>query len=150
MKLLIQRVKKAYVSVNNQVVGSIDMGLVVFVGITHSDTVKEASWLAQKLVNLRLFENQEGKLHFSLIENKGSVLIISQFTLYGDCQEGRRPSFTLAAKPEIAKKLYESFLDEVKSLGVFTQQGIFGAKMEVFLVNDGPLTLVLEKESIDE
>jgi len=147
MKLLIQRVLKASVEVESSVVGAIDKGLLVFVGITHSDTPAQAEWLANKLVHLRLFEDAEQKLNRSLLDQKGSTLIISQFTLYADCSEGRRPSFAKAAPPEMAKLVYERFLQKVETLGVPVEKGIFGAYMQVSLVNDGPITIILERSS---
>lgn len=147
MKLLIQRVLKASVEVESSVVGAIDKGLLVFVGITHSDTPAQAEWLANKLVHLRLFEDAEQKLNRSLLDQKGSTLIISQFTLFADCSEGRRPSFAKAAPPEMAKLVYERFLQKVETLGVPVEKGIFGAYMQVSLVNDGPITIILERSS---
>jgi D-tyrosyl-tRNA(Tyr) deacylase len=114
MKLLIQRVTQAKVEVANETVGSIGLGVLVFVGITHADTPTKAAWLANKLIHLRLFEDSQGKINQSLLDRKGSALIISQFTLYADCSEGRRPSFTQAAPPDIAKPLYEQFIEEVR------------------------------------
>jgi D-tyrosyl-tRNA(Tyr) deacylase len=145
MKLLVQRVTQASVQVEKEVVGKIDLGLLVFVGVTHQDTQEQAVWLAHKLVHLRIFEDAQGKLNESLQDKKGAALIISQFTLYADCAEGRRPSFTKAAPPEIAKPLYENFISEVKKSGISVQTGIFGAEMKVSLVNDGPVTLILER-----
>jgi D-tyrosyl-tRNA(Tyr) deacylase len=145
MKLLIQRAKQARVEVEGKVVGQIESGLVVFVGIAHEDTPEKAAWLANKLIHLRLFEDEEGKLNRSLLEQQGSALIISQFTLYADCSQGRRPSFIAAAPPPIAIPLYETFLEEVRKGGIPVQTGIFGANMQVFLINDGPVTLMLER-----
>lgn len=147
MKILIQRVTQASVEVNGEIVGSIGPGILVFVGITHSDTASQVTWLANKLINLRIFEDAQGKLNQSLIDQKGSALIISQFTLYADCSEGRRPSFIQAAPPEIANPLYEQFIDEVRKSGVSTASGIFGAEMKVSLINDGPITIMLERSS---
>ncbi len=145
MKILVQRVSNACVEVDEKKVGSIDLGALVFVGITHSDTKENAIWLASKFVNLRIFSDEQGKLNLSLLEKKGSALIISQFTLYGDCMEGRRPSFTKAATPDVAQYIYEEFVKEVRRLGVHVETGIFGAKMKVSLVNEGPMTLMIEK-----
>lgn len=145
MKLVIQRVAKAKVVVRGQQVSAIGPGVLVLVGVTHGDTPKEAAWLANKLVNLRLFEDDEGKINRSLLETKGEALVVSQFTLYADCTGGRRPSFTQAALPEVAEPLYETFMDEVRKAGVAVQGGIFGAEMQVSLVNDGPVTLLLER-----
>lgn len=145
MKILIQRVAHAKVDVDGKTVGMIGEGLLVFVGITHSDTKAQAAWLANKLINLRIFEDAQGKINQSLIDRKGAALIISQFTLYADCSEGRRPSFTQAAPPEIAKPLYEQFVKEVQQGGVAVETGVFGAEMKVSLLNDGPVTLLLER-----
>lgn len=145
MKILIQRVAHAKVEVDSKTVGVIGEGVVVFVGITHNDTIAQATWLANKLINLRMFEDDQGKINQSLIDRKGSALIISQFTLYADCSGGRRPSFTQAAPPEIAKPLYEQFVKEVHQGGIPVETGVFGAEMRVSLLNDGPLTLLLER-----
>ncbi len=145
MKILIQRVSQASVAVDDKVVGSIGDGVLVFVGVTHGDTAAEAAWLATKLIHLRIFGDAEGKINQSLIDRKGSALIISQFTLYADCKDGRRPSFTQAAPPEMAKHLYELFIEEVRKGGIKVETGIFGADMKVSLLNDGPVTLILER-----
>jgi D-tyrosyl-tRNA(Tyr) deacylase len=147
MKILIQRVESAQVTVENAIVGSIDAGLLVFIGVTHSDTVVEASYLAKKLVQLRIFEDSEGKMNRSLVDIQGQALIISQFTLYADCEKGRRPSFIDAALPAHAKLLYERFVEEVKKEAITVQTGIFGAEMKVGLVNDGPVTILLERNA---
>ncbi len=144
MKMVIQRVTKAQVEVEGRVVGAISAGVVVLLGVTHSDTEEKAAWLARKLVDLRLFEDDQGKTNRSLLEKKGEALIVSQFTLYADCTGGRRPSFTQAAPPELATRLYLKFIEEVKKGGVPVQSGIFGAYMQVSLVNDGPVTLILD------
>ena len=145
MRLLIQRVSQASVEVDGQVVGRIGPGILVFVGITHSDTGPQAAWLANKLINLRIFEDSEGKINQSLVERNGSALIVSQFTLYADCNEGRRPSFTQAAPPVQAKPLYEQFVGDVRRGGIPVETGVFGADMKVSLINDGPVTLILER-----
>jgi D-tyrosyl-tRNA(Tyr) deacylase len=145
VKVLIQRVTHAKVEVDGKAVGIIGAGVLVFIGITHSDTQAQAAWLANKLINLRIFEDAHGKINQSLIDRKGSALIISQFTLYADCNDGRRPSFTQAAPPEIAKPLYEQFVKEVHQGGIPVETGIFGAEMKVSLLNDGPVTLLLER-----
>lgn len=145
MKLFIQRVSKASVEVEGKIVGSIGKGLLVLVGITHKDSLSQIEWLASKMVHLRIFEDAQGKLNESLIDQKGSALIISQFTLYADCKEGRRPSFTEAAPPEISKPLYEQFIREVQKHQIQVETGLFGAEMRVSLVNEGPVTILLEK-----
>jgi len=149
MKIVIQRVSHAQVEVEGNTVGAIGPGVVVFIGITHGDTVHQAFWLANKVINLRIFEDAQGKINQSLLECNGQALIISQFTLYADFSGGRRPSFTQAAQPELAKQLCEKFLEEVQKSGVKVQSGIFGAKMKVSLLNDGPVTLILERSSTE-
>lgn len=145
MKILIQRVLHAKVDVDGNTVGAIGPGALVFVGVTHSDTIVQATWLANKLINLRMFEDDQGKINQSLLEHKGKVLVVPQFTLYADCSEGRRPSFTQAAPPELAKNLCEKFVEEVRKSGILVEIGVFGAEMKVSLLNDGPVTLILEK-----
>lgn len=145
MKILIQRVTRASVEVDRKVVGAIDLGAVVFVGITHTDTADQAVWLANKLVHLRIFEDDEGKLNQSLLDIGGSALIISQFTLYANCDAGRRPSFIQAAPPEMAEPLYELFIEQVRKKDIIVATGIFGADMKISLLNDGPVTLILER-----
>ena len=147
MKMLIQRVSHASVDVEGKTVGSIGPGVLVLLGVTHTDSSDQAIWLASKLVNLRMFEDEHGKINQSILDKKGSALIISQFTLYGDCNEGRRPSFTKAAPPDIARPLYEQFIEEVKKGGVPVQTGIFGAEMKVSLLNDGPVTFLIERNA---
>ncbi|MBB6449498.1 D-tyrosyl-tRNA(Tyr) deacylase [Geomicrobium halophilum] len=144
MKALIQRSNQAEVNVNEACVGQIEQGYVVFIGVTHEDTEKEARWLAEKVAHLRLFEDNEGKMNLSLLDVSGSVLSISQFTLFGDARKGRRPSFVEAAKPDHAEKLYEDFNRYLRELGVHVETGQFGANMQVDLTNDGPVTLMLE------
>lgn len=145
MRLVIQRVKKAAVTVNEKVVGSIDHGLVILVGVTHDDTEEQARWLARKVAGLRIFEDLDGKFNISLREIEGAALVISQFTLYGDSHRGRRPSFTAAARPERAEPLVSRFADLLRGEGISVETGIFGARMLVEIHNDGPVTLILEK-----
>lgn len=144
MRAILQRVSQAHVSVDGKIVGKIQRGLVVLLGIAPDDTSKQADWLAEKIVSLRLFPDQESKMNTNLIDIQGQVLVISQFTVYGECQKGRRPSFTKAAAPEIAEPLYQYFLDACRMLGIPTEAGIFGASMQVSLVNEGPVTLILD------
>jgi D-tyrosyl-tRNA(Tyr) deacylase len=144
MRAVVQRVIQASVIVDQTVVGEIQRGLVVLLGIAQDDTQANADWLAEKLATLRIFPDETGKMNLSLLEVKGALLIISQFTLFGDCQKGRRPSFTAAASPAIAEPLYQYFLNACRSLGIRIETGIFGALMQVNLVNDGPVTLILE------
>ena len=145
MKLVIQRVKEASVEVNKNVVGQIDKGLLIFVGITHTDTKEIADYLLKKVCNLRIFEDENGKMNLSLKDVKGKLLIVSQFTLYANCESGNRPSFTDAAKPDTAKELYEYFCEKCSYNGIDVKKGIFGADMKVNLLNDGPVTIILEK-----
>ncbi len=144
MRTVIQRVKYAKVSVDGKILGEIDKGLLVLLGVTHEDTIKEVKWLANKTKNLRIFEDEEEKMNLSLEDVKGKALIISQFTLYGDCRKGRRPSFSSAARPEVATKLYEEFIEKARKEGIVTKTGQFGAHMMVDLTNDGPVTILLE------
>ncbi|MBA3603473.1 MAG: D-tyrosyl-tRNA(Tyr) deacylase [Parachlamydiaceae bacterium] len=144
MKILIQRVTHAKVEVEGTTVGTIGPGALVFIGITHDDTTKQASWLANKLINLRIFKDSHGKINQSILDHNGEILVISQFTLYAECSEGRRPSFTKAAQPELAKCLYEQFVEEVRKGGIVVETGVFGAEMKISLTNDGPVTLILE------
>jgi D-tyrosyl-tRNA(Tyr) deacylase len=133
------------VTIGGEIVGAIDAGLVVLLGITHNDTPVEAKWLAEKIIGLRIFNDSGGKMNRDLIEVHGAMLIVSQFTLYGDCKKGKRPSFIDAAPPALAIPLYEAFINGVKALGVPVATGQFGADMKVELVNDGPVTLILER-----
>lgn len=146
MRAIVQRVSRAKVTVENEITGEIGPGLLVLLGITHRDTVEKGKWLAEKLVGLRIFQDDEGKMNRDVTDIGGSFLIVSQFTLYGDCQKGRRPSFVDAAPPPVAIPLYEDFINQVKALGVPVATGCFGAMMQVELVNDGPVTLIVEKE----
>jgi len=144
MRVVLQRVTQAQVEVAGEVVGKIGPGIVVLLGIAPADTPRQADWLAEKIATLRLFSDDTGKMNLSLIDTQGALLVISQFTLYGDCQKGRRPSFTDAASPAVAEPLYEHFLHACRMLGIKTEAGIFGASMQVSLTNDGPVTLILE------
>lgn len=145
MKLVIQRVKNAKVDVEGKTVGSIDAGFLVLLGVTHTDTKEVADYLVKKLCNLRVFEDEKGKMNLSLKDVDGKLLIVSQFTLYADCTGGNRPSFINAAKPDMANELYEYFCNECQNKGIEVQKGIFGADMKVSLLNDGPVTIILEK-----
>ena len=144
MRAVVQRVKESSVSVKNEITGKIGNGLLVLLGISKSDQARDADYLADKIANLRIFEDENGKMNKSLLEIHGEMLIVSQFTLMGDCRKGRRPSFVEAAGPELAEKLYREFVEKVASHGVPTATGRFGAMMRVHLVNDGPVTLLLE------
>ena len=145
MKIVVQRVKEAKVEVENKVVGNIEKGFLVLVGITHDDTEIKADYLAKKLVNLRVFEDENQKMNLSIKDVKGKLLIVSQFTLYANCKEGNRPSFTKAAKPEMANDLYEYFCKKCEEYEIDVEKGIFGADMQVSLINDGPVTIIMEK-----
>ncbi len=146
MKLVIQKVKKAKVEVENNVVGKIDKGYMVLLGVKKGDTEKEADYLAKKLCNLRIFEDDNGKMNLSIKDVNGQLLIISQFTLYGNTKEGNRPSFIEAEEPEKANELYKYFLMKCKENGIEkVEQGMFGEHMEVSLINDGPNTIIMEK-----
>lgn len=145
MKLVVQRVKSAKVEVDNNVTGKIEKGFLVLVGVTHTDTKENADYLAKKLVNLRVFEDKNEKMNLSIKDIKGELLIVSQFTLYADCTGGNRPSFVNAAKPDLAEPLYEYFMQKCEEYGIHVEHGIFGAHMEVSLLNDGPVTIELEK-----
>ena len=146
MKLVIQRVSEARVNVDGIAVGAIRTGLVVLVGISKSDTVKDADYLADKVLGLRIFPDDEGKMNRNVAEVNGGILVISQFTLYGDCRRGRRPSFDAAAQPDQALTLYNYFVDAVRKSAVPVETGTFQAMMEVSLVNQGPVTIVIESE----
>ena len=146
MRLVIQRVKQASVTVDGKIVGQIQKGLLVLVGTTEGDTKKSADYLADKVVNLRIFEDEAGKMNCSAKQLGYEVLVVSQFTLYGDCRKGRRPSFIKAQHPEPAKKLYDYFLERLNPSGIKIQAGIFGASMDVMLINWGPVTLLLDTE----
>ena len=147
MRAVVQRVRRAAVEVDGETVGAIDQGLLVLLGVTHSDTVDQARWLAAKIAGLRIFEDDQGKMNRSVSEVGGAVLVVSQFTLYGDCRKGRRPSFDAAARPEAARDLYEVMVEEVRRLGLTVATGVFQAHMGVSLVNDGPVTLILDTEA---
>ena len=144
MKVLIQRVKKAGVNINGETVSSISKGILALVGIEKEDTREQVEKLAKKVVNLRIFPDENDKMNLSLIDVKGEMLIVSQFTLCGDCKKGTRPSFDKSAPPQIANELYEYFVSQLQSYGVKTGAGVFGAMMEVSLINDGPVTFMLE------
>ena len=146
MRAVIQRVSQASVKINNTIHGKISHGMLVLLGIRGGDSSTDLQWMAEKIVNLRIFEDQQGKMNRSLADIDGEMLIISQFTLYGDCRKGRRPGFSSAAPPDIAEPLYLQFIEEVKNRQVRVATGIFQATMEVELVNDGPVTLLVDSE----
>ena len=147
MRVVLQRVKKAEVTVNGTIMGKIGPGMVIFLGMKDGDGVEEANSLALKCLNLRIFDDSEGKMNRSALDIKGQFLVVSQFTLYGDARKGRRPDFTSAMEPEGAKRLYDIFLQSLKQSGLTVESGSFGEKMSVELVNDGPVTLIIEANS---
>ncbi|USK58925.1 D-aminoacyl-tRNA deacylase [Peribacillus asahii] len=146
MRVVLQRSKAAKVVVAGETIGEIESGLVLLVGVTHGDTAEDAAYLAEKIVNLRIFEDENEKMNHSVLDVGGSILSVSQFTLYGDCRKGRRPNFMDAARPEEAEVLYEQFNEELRKRGVHTETGQFGAMMDVQFTNDGPVTLILESK----
>lgn len=149
MKALVQRVQHSGVTVDGKEVSSIGKGLLILLGVAPNDTETEARFLAEKAVNLRIFTDENDKMNLSLLDISGELLVVSQFTLYADCKKGRRPSFTGAAAPDSANKLYEYFLEYVASLGVSkVGHGIFGADMKVDILNDGPVTIMLDTDEI--
>lgn len=146
MRAVVQRVKRAAVTVEGELINEIDSGLLVFLGVGCDDTRSDIEYLADKIVNLRIFEDEAQKMNLSLKDSKGAMLVVSQFTLYGDCRRGRRPSFTAAAPPDMANRYYEEFIERVKNQGIDVRGGIFKADMDVDLVNDGPVTILLDSE----
>lgn len=147
MRLVLQRVSRASVTVDSRVTGRIGRGYCLLVGFTHADTADQVAWMADKVAGLRIFPDAQDKMNRSLGEVEGAVLVVSQFTLYGDAQKGRRPSFVDAARPEAAIPLYDQFVRELRARGLQVETGEFGAMMQVELVNDGPVTLLLERSA---
>jgi len=148
MRACIQRVTSASVTVDKQVVGEIERGFVVLLGVTHDDTEEDVRYLADKTINLRVFDDDEGKMNRSLLEAGGAMLVVSQFTLLGDCRRGRRPSFIAAAPPELADDLYQKFVEHVRGDGVDVATGVFRAHMDVALINGGPVTILLDSKKL--
>ena len=146
MRGVVQRVKRAVVSVDNNVIGQIDYGIMLLLGIDETDEEKDLEYMCDKIVNLRIFEDENGKMNKSLMDVNGSLLVVSQFTLLGDARKGRRPSFIQAAVPDKAIPMYEKFINNMKNLNILTQSGEFGADMQVELVNDGPVTILLDSK----
>lgn len=146
MRVVLQRAKRAEVRVDGDVVGKINRGLMLLVGVTHEDTNEDAAYVAEKVANLRIFEDEQDKMNLSLLDVKGQILSVSQFTLYGDCRKGRRPNFMDAAKPDHAETIYEAFNEELRGKGIVVETGRFGAMMDVDFVNDGPVTLIVESK----
>ena len=148
MRAVVQRVKSASVHVDGQLVSEITSGLLIFLGISETDQQSDVDYLATKIANLRIFRDDELRMNQSLLDVDGQALVVSQFTLYGDCRKGRRPSFTAAAKPERADALYQAFMDKLSQMGIPVRAGVFQAMMEVELVNDGPVTLLLDSSKL--
>lgn len=144
MKVIVQRSLQAKVEVNGETAGKIESGLMLLVGVTHDDTEEDAQYLADKIVNLRIFEDENEKLNLSVKDTEGQILSISQFTLYGDCRKGRRPNFMAAAKPDHAEKLYDFFNEKLRGNGIHVETGRFGEMMDVSFTNHGPVTLIVE------
>lgn len=147
MKVVLQRSKQASVTVDGNVTGAIEKGYVLLVGITHTDTMEDVKYLAKKVAEIRLWEDDQGKMNHSILEKGGDILSISQFTLYAETKKGRRPSFIEAARPDKAKPLWEAFNKELQSYGLTVETGVFGAMMDVSLINDGPVTIIIESNS---
>jgi D-tyrosyl-tRNA(Tyr) deacylase len=148
MRAVVQRVRRSAVVIDGETVAAIEHGLLVLLGVTATDTPADVQWLAEKTANLRIFNDAAGKMNLSVADIGGSLLVVSQFTLYGDCRKGRRPSFVAAAPPDIAVPLYEAFVNALRSLGLPVGTGRFGAMMQVELVNDGPVTLILDTKEV--
>lgn len=148
MRAVVQRVSEASVEVDGAVVGSIGQGLLVLLGVGRNDSDSDLDYMADKIMNLRIFEDSEGKMNLSLLDVGGEMLVVSQFTLYGDCRKGRRPSFSSSASSDIARPMYLKFIDKVRSSGVRVGEGVFGAMMSVRLCNDGPVTLLIDSERL--
>lgn len=148
MRALIQRVKRASVTVNSEVTGKINNGLLIFLGVGEDDTEKQVQYLVEKCTGLRIFTDEQDKMNLSVKDINGEILVVSQFTLFGDCKKGKRPSFVRAARPETAIPLYESFIAHCKNTGLNVQTGEFGADMQIELINDGPVTIWLDTEEM--
>lgn len=144
MRAVVQRVKESSVTVGGDIIGKIGAGLLVFLGVSKEDTINDVDYLAEKILNLRIFEDEHGKMNRSLLEARREMLVVSQFTLLGDCRKGRRPSFTDAAEPDKANELYEQFVEKVSGKGITVKTGRFRAMMDVQLINDGPVTFIVE------
>lgn len=145
MKCVLQRVKKASVTIENKLYSEIKQGILVLACVEKEDTEEKIEWMSNKIVNLRIFEDETGKMNKSVKDIEGELLVVSQFTLAGDCKKGTRPSFDKAEKPEIAKQMYEKMINKLKSLNIETKTGVFQAMMDIELINDGPVTIILEK-----
>lgn len=147
MRIVVQRSKDARVIVEEKIVGEIKRGFVLLVGVTHDDKLSDASFLAEKIANLRVFEDRDGKMNLSLLDVAGEILSVSQFTLYGDCRKGRRPNFMEAARPDHATEIYDAFNQLLREKGLKVETGVFGAMMDVQFTNDGPVTLILDSKN---
>lgn len=148
MRAVVQRVKEASCTVDGKIVGKIDKGILLFLGVGQGDEDKDLDYLVDKVLGLRIFSDEQGKMNLSLEDIEGEILIISQFTLYGDVRKGKRPSFTRSAPPELGEEYYKQFIEKVKSRGIKAETGIFGADMDIGLINDGPVTILLDSEKI--
>jgi D-tyrosyl-tRNA(Tyr) deacylase len=148
MRVVVQRVAKAKVTVEERVVGEIGLGLLILLGVAQTDTEQDADYLAEKIAGLRVFEDADGKMNLAVAEVGGAVLAVSQFTLYGDARRGKRPSFDAAARPELAKKLYDYFCTRIRALGLRCEEGVFQATMDVELLNAGPVTVLLDSTKL--
>ncbi|MBC8233559.1 D-tyrosyl-tRNA(Tyr) deacylase [bacterium] len=148
MRAVVQRVKRASVTVDNKVVSEISKGLLILLGVAKEDTSADIDYMANKVANLRIFQDEQGKMNLSLLEIGGEALVVSQFTLYGDCRKGRRPSFIAAAQPEKADEMYQVFITTLNKIGINTKGGIFQAYMDVELINDGPVTIILDSQKL--
>ncbi len=148
MRAVVQRVKEAKVVVEDEVVGSIDKGFLIFLGVGGEDTCQDLDYLLEKILGLRIFQDENDKMNLSLMDVEGELLVVSQFTLYGDVRKGKRPSFTNSAHPDIGKKYYEEFVNKAQDKGVKVETGIFGADMDVSLINDGPVTIMLDSKKL--
>jgi D-tyrosyl-tRNA(Tyr) deacylase len=146
MRVVVQRVSRASVKVEDKIVGAIGAGIHILLGVETSDTRKQAEWLAEKCVNLRIFDDEAGKFNHSCLDIQGEVLVVSQFTLIGDCRRGRRPSFTKAAGPDKAIQLYDYFVEQIRETGLLVATGIFAARMQCEIMNEGPVTLIIDTE----
>ena len=148
MRAVVQRVKSANVKIEDNIIGSIEQGILLLLGVEVSDEEKDLDYMCEKVPNLRIFEDENGKMNKSLLDVEGSILVISQFTLLGDARKGRRPSFILAAQPDKAIPMYEKYIANMKEKGIYTQAGEFGADMKVELINDGPVTILLDSKKV--
>jgi len=148
MRAVVQRVKSANVKIEDNIIGSIEQGILLLLGVEESDEEKDLDYMCEKVPNLRIFEDENGKMNKSLLDVEGSILVISQFTLLGDARKGRRPSFILAAQPDKAIPMYEKYIANMKGKGIYTQAGEFGADMKVELINDGPVTILLDSKKV--